>query len=372
MSLRTFRVLVAGATGGVGSGITHGLLALFPLVERLYAVSRDGEKLERLHESTGYSERVVPLAGSVATREAAARLRDAVLADGPLDVVIASLGGWWEGPPAAAVGEMQWRAGIDALLTPHVVCAQTFLPVLEASRGKYLAIGGGAALAPVAGSSLVSIAGAAQAMFVRALVAERDDPFAPLIAELLVDGPIKTAAKHHGPVTPGEITAFEVGKAVAHWALSVSSEPPAFDWPRSLLARDGPITIMHPRGPAMALRTMTAGAIDALADAILREDDDPMTRFEALESMRETIETRPGDALEVVLRLIARADGPERLDDVANGELATLIDVNGPAVIEALELVAKRDVRVAEALGRVFLKDVDPDLAARIRAAGSR
>ncbi len=241
------RVLVVGGTGGVGEGIVRALLARREHLAGIAVASRDGDKLARFHRSIDRDPLVQPVLGDVGTTDSARELRDAVRAFGRLDVVIASIGGWWSGPELTQIDDLTWSQTLHTMLTTHAICARIFVPELEHRTGKYLAIGGGAALAPVPRSSLVSIAGAAQMMLTRTLVAERGPERAPLIRELVVDGPVSTSAPHHGPLTEGETTAREVGDAVAGWVVHASLQKArdAFDWPSELLETNGPITIMH-------------------------------------------------------------------------------------------------------------------------------
>jgi 3-oxoacyl-[acyl-carrier protein] reductase len=245
------RVLVVGGTGGVGEGIVRALLARREHLAGIAVSSRNEDRLARFHGSIDLDPFVQPVLGDVGTTDSARKLRDAVRAFGRLDVVIASIGGWWSGPELTQIDDLTWSKTLHTMLTTHAICARTFVPELEHRGGKYLAIGGGAALAPVPGSSLVSIAGAAQMMLTRALVAERGPDRAPLIRELVVDGPVSTSAPHHGPKTEGETTAREVGEAVASWVVraSLHQERDAFDWPSELLETSGPITIMRRRKP---------------------------------------------------------------------------------------------------------------------------
>jgi NAD(P)-dependent dehydrogenase (short-subunit alcohol dehydrogenase family) len=248
------RVAVIGALGGVGRGIVGAILERYSrAIEALIITSRDRENLAEFHASIETTPLVVPTVGSVATSAEANRLRDAILQHGPIDIVIASLGGWWSGSSFTDIDDATWQSTMGSLLTTHAVCARAFVPILAGEDARYLIIGGGAALRPVPGSSLVSIAGAAQAMMTRVLVAERADPPRPLIHEFLIDGPIATDAPHHGPLTIGEITASDVGRAAAAWCLGeTSGGRPRFDWPKNLLSRDGPITTMRPRPRPLA------------------------------------------------------------------------------------------------------------------------
>ena len=233
-------VLVAGGAGGVGEGIVRALLA-DTSVECVIVSSRDPAKLEALRRDAGDDvHRLVPIVGGLGNAKEAEALRARVVAAGPLDAAVASLGGWWEGGPVLDVDDATWRAVLDDLLWTHVRFARAFIPELERADGRYLAIGGGAALTPVPSSALVSIAAAAQAMFVRSLVAERGRDRAPRIEELVVDAAVKTRGRHHGPVGPNELTAAEVGAVVA----SLLRDGTPGNDPR--VTQSGPLWLMRP------------------------------------------------------------------------------------------------------------------------------
>lgn len=390
-------VLVVGGLGGVGEGILEGLFAAAPILRRIVVSSRDREQIDAFRARKPHPK-VELIVGSVDTSEHALLLRDAALANGPLDVVIASLGGWWEGPPLTGIDDATWRDTMNTLLTTHAVSARTFVPVVEnSSCGKYLLIGGGAALRPVRGSSLVSIAGAAQAMLTRALVAERAENSLPLIAELIVDGPVATNRTHHGPVTPGEITAYEVGKAIGSWATS-DSRRPSFDWLPALLSSDGPLTVMRPRPRDLGARQLSDEEVRAIAEDVfadrqrretlgdygdresLNADKTALTPFgEARQAeydrswaFRILTKERPGDAWAVV-RVLLELDVPGRyFPVVAAGEIEDLLRHNGPAIIDEVEADAASDPRIATALGGVWNARIEPKVWERIEAAKDR
>ena len=238
-------VLVIGGAGGVGSGIVEALLeqAAFDLI---LASSRDTAKLDALSARAGDDRRLTCIPGSVDDREAAEALLAEAQRHGALVAVAACLGGWWEGPVLTELDAAEWDRVLASLLRPHFVAAHTFVPALSAANAHYLFIGGDAALGPAPRSTLVSIAGAAQIMLVRALIAERrDEPF-PIVEELIVSGAVRTREAHHGPVTEGEITAREAGDVAA----AMLRDGTTGSWPH--ITRDGPLVRMHakrkPRG----------------------------------------------------------------------------------------------------------------------------
>ncbi|HTW85786.1 MAG TPA: SDR family oxidoreductase [Candidatus Sulfotelmatobacter sp.] len=231
-------VLVAGAAGGVGEGIVRQVLLRCPELV-LIATSRSQARLDALRERLGPVDltRLRTLVGDVATAQRAEAL-DAQIAHefGPLDVAIASLGGWWEGGPFLDVDPPTWDAVMHEMLGTHVHFAQTFVPRLARRPGSmYLGIGGGAAITPVPNAGLVSIAGAAQAMLTRVLAAEMTDV---RIVELIANGPVRTYESP--PDAPADwISADDVGAVVA--ALVAGDTP---SWPA--LRKRGPLVIMDP------------------------------------------------------------------------------------------------------------------------------
>jgi NAD(P)-dependent dehydrogenase (short-subunit alcohol dehydrogenase family) len=231
-------VLVIGGAGGVGSGIVEALLERGRF-DRVLASSREAAKLETLRTYTSSHRRLTCISGSVDDRAAA----DALLAEaqdhGSLDAVVACLGGWWEGPHLTELDVAQWDCAFASLLRPHFIAARTFVPALTGANARYLFIGGDAALGPVPHSTLVSIAGAAQIMLVRALAAERRNEPCPIIEELIISGAVRTRAAHHGPMTEGEITAREAGDVAA----AMLDDGSTGGWP--YITRDGPLVRMH-------------------------------------------------------------------------------------------------------------------------------
>jgi 3-oxoacyl-[acyl-carrier protein] reductase len=231
-------VLVIGGTGGVGEGIVDALLE-HGRFARVIVSSRDEARLAAFGARRDAHQKLVTVQGGVDDLDAARALLEAARSHGPLSAVVASLGGWWEGPPLTGLDPVAWNAALATLLTPHFIAARTFIPALAEAGTRYLFIGGGAATRPVLGATLVSIAGAAQIMLVRALVAERPDRASPIIQQLSIDGPVATNAAHHGPETPGEITAREVGEVAANMLHDGTTG----SWPN--VQRDGPLVTIR-------------------------------------------------------------------------------------------------------------------------------
>jgi NAD(P)-dependent dehydrogenase (short-subunit alcohol dehydrogenase family) len=237
MRFRTMKnVLVGGGTGGVGEGIVRALLAAGHLV---VVPSRSAAKLERLRGDVAAGERLVTVEGDVGALAGARAVRERIARDvGRIDALVPSLGGWWEGA-LLDVTPGVWDDVMNEMLRTHFIFAHVFLPVVRAQRGggRYIAIGGGAAYHPVRGSSLVSIAAAAQAMFTRALHQELSESDVEVL-ELIVDGPVRTRDSA-ALATPDWITAGEVGAVVAELVAGGRTSDPA-------VRATGPLLRMRP------------------------------------------------------------------------------------------------------------------------------
>lgn len=216
------RCLVAGGAGEVGEGIVrvflrHGATVLVP--------SRSVRKLDELRQRLGGPgpDRLVGLDGDLGTPAGAQRIRDAALQrDGRLDAVVAAIGSWWSGPRLVELPLDAWHRVLDERLTTHFVCASTFVPVLAKNPGSaYTLLNGGAAEAPIPGSGVVSIAGAAQIMLTRVLAAESLGT-GVRINTLLVATPIRT--RSHAQGEPGWLSADEVGEYAAWLSSDAAAE----------------------------------------------------------------------------------------------------------------------------------------------------
>jgi NAD(P)-dependent dehydrogenase (short-subunit alcohol dehydrogenase family) len=235
------QILVAGGAGGVGEAIVRALLGAG---HRVVVPSRSSGRLERLRRDAagdGSSpDALVTLTGEIGSPDGAAALRERIAREcGPLDVLIPSLGGWWEGDLLGS-GPQTWDTVMDEMLRTHYVFAHAFVPVLcaQPSGGRYIGIGGGAAYHPVPSSSLVSIAAAAQLMLTRALRQEVANPKVDVL-ELVVDGPVRTRDSE-GISAAHWITAREVGEIVLELVANGYTLDPATH-------TSGPIVRMRPR-----------------------------------------------------------------------------------------------------------------------------
>src|SRR6266542_765950 len=124
---------VAGETVVVAL-LHHGATVVVP--------SRSPERLARLREVAD-SAGLRTVVGRTDDLAAAIALRERIIAEiGPIDGVVASLGGWWEGQLLTEIEIGQWRRILDDNLTSHFIIARAFLSELAGRPGSvYVTLG---------------------------------------------------------------------------------------------------------------------------------------------------------------------------------------------------------------------------------------
>lgn len=238
--------VVAGGAGLAGRCVVAALVRHGATVA---VTSRSTQRLKRLRVSIASPRLHTVLTDSGDISEAMA-VRDQMISElGPIDGVVASLGGWWKGPDLTELDLETWRRILDDNLTSHFLAARTYLPVLADRPGAvYIALAGIAAVKAVAGSGPISITGAAQTMLLRVLAAELVGRPVRL-HEVAILTPIVTRDWDDVPIQEGWLTGEEVGEFVARVAA------PGFVGPDQLLLAE-PSSFLptaltsHPHQPA--------------------------------------------------------------------------------------------------------------------------
>ncbi len=167
-------VLVAGGTGNVGTHLTRQLLLAGA---RVVVPSRSPGKLAELRgKLTGpLGERLIGIEGNVAAPPGSVRVKEEAerLANGPMNAVVASLGGFVSAPSVLSAPLEDLEHAVQGYLFSHYGVARTFLRSLADVGGTYVSINGPLAWNPsFPGTGLVSIASSAQAMLARVLMKE--------------------------------------------------------------------------------------------------------------------------------------------------------------------------------------------------------
>lgn len=167
-------IVIGGATGAVGRGLVR-----YYATEghRVIAIVRNDAKrtdletyLNGLKLDVG---NVTLLVNAYQDEADIARLRNQLSELGTIDLVIASLGGWYHGPTLDELPISDWEMVVTDRLSSHFRFAKVVLPLLKKQRhGAYVLINGGAAEYPVPHSGVISIMAAGQKMMAEVLYQE--------------------------------------------------------------------------------------------------------------------------------------------------------------------------------------------------------
>lgn len=202
--------IVLGGAGDVGEGIVRCLRA-----EGWHTIvpSRSAGKLADVRKSTDGPGPFTSIVASIGDELGASSVAQQIASEhGPIDLVVASIGGWWSGPKLVDIPIQEWSEVLQNNLTSHLTAAKAFLPLIaEREGGQYAFINGGAARMPVPGSGAISIVAAAQEMMQKVFAAEQVKHDISIYSLMLLSL-IKTRSRETAP--PGSISADEVGHAI--------------------------------------------------------------------------------------------------------------------------------------------------------------
>jgi NADP-dependent 3-hydroxy acid dehydrogenase YdfG len=206
--------VVAGATGALGEGIT---LALLAAGWRVHALGRDAEKLQSLvsrvpgNLRTNLQTHSQDFENAISTEKTC---ENVLAASSYVDMVVASIGAWWQGPLLHETSLEDWRAVMCNSLDAHFLCAKQWLPALrQNAQSAYVMINGGAALSPVPHAGAISVSATAQLALKNILVVEaRDKP--PRVYSVLANTPVIT--KHRREGKSGWLTTTDIAEACSY------------------------------------------------------------------------------------------------------------------------------------------------------------
>lgn len=189
--MRNKIALVAGGAGGVGEGVVTSLLKENATV---IVPSRSEDKLQKLVEYTRSIDKgiLVPMLGSVSNAAQIEQLaREINRKYARIDLLIASLGGWWQGKNLVDLDLETWNRILNDNLTSHFLTVKYFIPLLMKSKeGFYFHINGFSAEEPYPQATPVAMMAAAQKMMVQSLALELKSTVVR-VYELIL-GPMKT------------------------------------------------------------------------------------------------------------------------------------------------------------------------------------
>ncbi len=169
MSLQGKTMVIAGATGIVGSGIVRRALDAGATV---VGISRSADKLKQLRSTIGIgaSEPFVEVIGDFNSEEAAGKSRDAVsaaLRGGAIDHVVSNVGFVVVDKAATATSLETARRALDDGFFNTWLVAKAFLPALKSREGSsFTMVSGGLAhgLPPFPGAETLWLASAKNAI----------------------------------------------------------------------------------------------------------------------------------------------------------------------------------------------------------------
>ncbi|MGW2717214.1 SDR family NAD(P)-dependent oxidoreductase [Streptomyces sp. NPDC001492] len=208
--LRGRQVLVVGATGGIGEGMTR---ALLKLGATLVAAGRDGVRLRLLADYAGDTGPGVLRTHVIDVSDPDSTAVRAELAQeyGRFDGAVLAIGNW--GPPGRTalldVSDEVWDAMVADNLTSHFRALRAVTPLLVPD-GALVHLTGFSAEIPYPGNALVGATNAAKKSLLRTLTAELGGR-GPRIHELVI-GPIRTRPRAAmGADSPSWLSAEDLG-----------------------------------------------------------------------------------------------------------------------------------------------------------------
>lgn len=191
MKLKDKITLIGGGTGALGEGIVETFMKEGATV---IVPCRSKEKALFLQEYTKkLTGTLIMVDGCLDDDESSSTLKKKVLEIAPkLDLVVASLGGWWEGSKLNETSFIEWQKLIKTNLNAHFLFGKNFLtPLLEQNNGLYLMINGESAERPRVLSGLVSVFDSAQKMMMEMYIEENKESLVKMYS-LCIYSAIKT------------------------------------------------------------------------------------------------------------------------------------------------------------------------------------
>lgn len=165
------RIVIAGATGSVGEGLTA---AFLEQGHHVIAVVRNEEKKGKLMADLASQainvDRLSFLIGPYANESEINEIQSQLAEAGPIDLAVACLGGWYHGVHLYDLPVEDITNVLESGLQSHLYFSKAVLPLLkEQQKGSYILINGGASEFAVPHSGIISVVAAAQKMMAQVL-----------------------------------------------------------------------------------------------------------------------------------------------------------------------------------------------------------
>jgi NADP-dependent 3-hydroxy acid dehydrogenase YdfG len=172
--MHPLHILIAGASGAVGEGMVNHYLKKGHRVTALVRQERKKEALQNAIQKEGVTNAGIDfIVNPYHTEEEIEELTRQIKALAPVDIAIASLGGWYHGEELYKISSRDYGMVLTNNLTSHVNFSKALVPVLEKQgKGIFVMINGGAAEYAVPHSGIISVVAAAQKMMGQVLHGE--------------------------------------------------------------------------------------------------------------------------------------------------------------------------------------------------------
>jgi NAD(P)-dependent dehydrogenase (short-subunit alcohol dehydrogenase family) len=212
--------LVAGGTGAVGEGIVKSLLEEDATV---IVPSRTEDKIIHLRKYVGdaYNGKLITMIAHTNTKQGTDEVRREIEERfGRLDIIVASLGGWWQGAPLYEMNEAAWHNVVHNNLHSHFYVVSSFVSMLvQQGHGTYVHINGFSAEQAYPGAGAVAMMAAAQLHMMRTLEQELEQT--GVRSYELILGPVITRMRPQGRLNWYHAT--EIGKYIVELQNGTSS-----------------------------------------------------------------------------------------------------------------------------------------------------
>jgi NAD(P)-dependent dehydrogenase (short-subunit alcohol dehydrogenase family) len=210
-------VVVTGATGGLGGAVVHAFLSEGATVWGILGPSSPS-RIADPNYTTVAADLTVPAEAELAVRKV-------IETSGKIDVLLHLTGGFAGGKPVAETDDAAWIKMLSLNLHTAIHMARAVLPhMLEAGKGRIVAIGSRTGVEPAAGLSAYAVSKAALIALVRTIAAEvrNSGITANIVLPSVIDTPANRAA------TPAaDFTKWVQPESIARLLLFLASEAAA-------------------------------------------------------------------------------------------------------------------------------------------------
>jgi NAD(P)-dependent dehydrogenase (short-subunit alcohol dehydrogenase family) len=182
-------VVVTGATGGLGSAVVHAFLSEGAMVWGILGPSSPS-RIADPNFATVAADLTVPAEAELAVRKV-------IETSGKIDVLLHLTGGFAGGKPVAETDDAAWNRMLDLNLHTAIHMARAVLPhMLQAGKGRIVAIGSRTGVEPAAGLSAYGVSKAALIALIRTIAAEvrNSGVTANILLPSVIDTPANRAA----------------------------------------------------------------------------------------------------------------------------------------------------------------------------------